>query len=77
MMFYFFSAVCGIKDNTLIINLSGSEKAVIEQFEAVKPGISHIVALLRNIIESVQQTHKEITDRYQPSFIPSKVMCLK
>jgi molybdopterin adenylyltransferase len=38
--------VCGIRHNTLIINLPGSPKAVQECFEVVKPVLQHAVNLL-------------------------------
>lgn len=38
--------VCGIRNNTLIVNLPGSPKAVTECFEVIKPVLSHAVDLL-------------------------------
>lgn len=38
--------VCGIRHSTLIINLPGSPKGVIECFEVIKPVLSHAVNLL-------------------------------
>lgn len=38
--------VCGLRSNTLIINLPGSPKAVRESFAVIKPVLSHAVALL-------------------------------
>lgn len=38
--------VCGIRNNTLIINLPGSPKGVQECFEVVKPVLQHAVNLL-------------------------------
>jgi molybdenum cofactor synthesis domain-containing protein len=41
-------AVAGIRDNTLIINLPGSPKAAVENFEVVAPVLEHAVQLLRD-----------------------------
>jgi molybdenum cofactor synthesis domain-containing protein len=38
--------VCGIRSETLIVNLPGSPKAVRESFEIIRPVLSHAVALL-------------------------------
>ena len=38
--------VCGLRSNTLIVNLPGSPKAVRESFAVIKPVLSHAVALL-------------------------------
>ncbi|NPV86419.1 MAG: MogA/MoaB family molybdenum cofactor biosynthesis protein [Anaerolineae bacterium] len=41
-------AVAGIRKRTLIINLPGSPKAAIENFEVIKTILPHAVELLRN-----------------------------
>lgn len=38
--------VCGIRNNTLIINLPGSPKAVAECFAVIEPVLPHAVSLL-------------------------------
>src|SRR5438034_4938061 len=38
--------VCGIRSETLIVNLPGSPKAVRESFEVIKPVLNHAVELL-------------------------------
>jgi len=38
--------VCGLRSNTLIVNLPGSPKAVRESFAVIKPVLRHAVALL-------------------------------
>ena len=40
-------AVCGIRGQTLIINLPGSPKGATENLEAVLPALPHAIALLR------------------------------
>lgn len=39
--------VCGIRGQTLIINLPGSPKAVRESFAVIKPVLNHAIALLQ------------------------------
>lgn len=39
--------VCGIRGNTLIINLPGSPKGVEECFEIIRPVLSHAIELLQ------------------------------
>lgn len=39
-------AVCGIRNDTLIINLPGSPKAVVECFEVIKPVLPHAIKIL-------------------------------
>ncbi len=39
-------AVCGIRNSTLIINLPGSPKGVIECFEVIKPVLPHAINLI-------------------------------
>ncbi len=38
--------VCGTRNNTLIVNLPGSPKAVVECFEVIKPVLPHAINLL-------------------------------
>jgi len=38
--------VCGIRNQTLIVNLPGSPKGVIECFEVIKPVLPHAVNLI-------------------------------
>jgi molybdenum cofactor synthesis domain-containing protein len=39
--------VCGIRGQTLIINLPGSPRAVRESFAVIKPVLNHVIALLK------------------------------
>jgi molybdopterin adenylyltransferase len=39
-------AVCGLRGRTLIVNLPGSPKAVVEALEVIAPVVPHAVALL-------------------------------
>lgn len=41
-------ATAGIRGSTLIVNLPGSPKAAVENFQAIQVVIPHAVALLRN-----------------------------
>ena len=38
--------ICGIRGNTLIVNLPGSPKAVRECFEVIRPGLQHAINLI-------------------------------
>ncbi len=44
----------GIRNRTLIINLPGSPKAALENFEVVRPVLEHAVQLLRDDPDSEQ-----------------------
>jgi hypothetical protein len=52
--------VCGIRDKTLIINLPGSKKAVVECFEAIQAVIPHGIQLIRDEKQIIVATHKEL-----------------
>lgn len=51
-------AVCGIRDRTLIINLPGSKKAVVECFEAIQSVLPHAIQLIRDEKEQTVATHR-------------------
>ncbi|XP_057652615.1 gephyrin [Diorhabda carinulata] len=53
-------AVCGIRSQTLIINLPGSRKGAAECFEFVKDAIPHAVALLKDEKVLVTLLHKTV-----------------
>ncbi|XP_043466682.1 gephyrin isoform X2 [Leptopilina heterotoma] len=50
----------GIRNKTLIINMPGSPKAVVECLEAIAISIPHAVDLILNISSEVSQVHKMI-----------------
>lgn len=50
----------GIRGKTLIINLPGSPKAVVECLEAIATAIPHAVDLILNIRSEISQVHKMI-----------------
>lgn len=58
-------AVCGIRDQTLIVNFPGSVKAVTECFEAIKDVIPHIIHLLVNDLPHVKSTHEFVQGQSQ------------
>jgi molybdopterin adenylyltransferase len=47
-------AVCGIRGRTLIVNLPGSPKAVVENLMTIAPALPHAVQLLRDLPTSEQ-----------------------
>lgn len=65
-------AVCGIKHQTLIINLPGSVKGASECFGFVKNSIPHAVALLKGKQEIIKYDHSQIQDN-NSHISPSKV----
>lgn len=69
-------AVCGIRSQTLIINLPGSRKAAAECFEFVKDAIPHAVAILKDEKVLVTLLHNTIQHKGAGDGsvrIPSKV----
>ncbi|CAH1127449.1 unnamed protein product [Ceutorhynchus assimilis] len=53
-------SVCGIKNQTVIINFPGSSKAAVECFRFIKSSILHAVALIKDSIREVETKHAEI-----------------
>lgn len=53
-------AVSGIRNNTLIINLPGSRKAVMECFAIIKPMLTHAISLIKDNVSEVKQTHDKL-----------------
>ncbi|KAH8317349.1 hypothetical protein KR074_006312, partial [Drosophila pseudoananassae] len=52
--------ICGIASNSLIINLPGSEKAVIECFATVRDLLPHAIHLITNDLVLVKSAHSEM-----------------
>lgn len=50
-------SVAGIRDTTLIINFPGSNKAVTELIEVVKPVLSHAISLIKDEFTEVRTIH--------------------
>ena len=51
--------VSGVRRNTLIVNMPGSEKAVRESFEIVMPVLSHAVELIHGSVKDCGRPVKE------------------
>ncbi len=52
--------MAGIYQKTLIVNLSGSPNAAVEQFEVIAPVIPHAISLLREDPDS-EKGHQKLT----------------
>lgn len=57
-------AVCGIRNQTLIINFPGSTKAVKECYESIEAIIPHALQLINNDIGQVRAVHSELQGRH-------------
>lgn len=55
-----FRAVCGIRNNTLIINMPGSKKAVTECFESIVDIIPHAIMHMQNEVIQIKKIHTSI-----------------
>lgn len=53
-------AVCGMRNSSLIINLPGSKKAVVECFDAIRDVIPHAVELIVGEVECVREIHRVV-----------------
>lgn len=53
-------AIAGVRNRTLIINLPGSQNAVSECFEVVKPVLVHAIGVLKNDLMEVKNTHENM-----------------
>lgn len=52
--------VCGIRNNTIIVNLPGSAKGSVECFGFIKKALPHAVALARDHEKEVKATHETV-----------------
>ncbi len=59
--------VAGVRGETLIVNLPGSEKAVRENLQVVLPVLGHACDLLREETAQVAQEHRDIQSGEAPS----------
>lgn len=53
-------AICGIRGQTLIVNLPGSAKGATECFHFIKSSFKHAIDLLTNKHEEIQKTHQSL-----------------
>lgn len=53
-------AVCGIRNQTLIVNFPGSTKAVKECFESIEAVLPHAIQLINNDLGQVKTVHNEL-----------------
>lgn len=53
-------AVCGIRNQTLIVNFPGSTKAVKECFESIEAVLPHAIQLINNDLGQVKTVHSEL-----------------
>jgi molybdenum cofactor synthesis domain-containing protein len=49
-------AICGIRNKTLIINLPGSVRGALENFQVVVPALEHAIEIMRQKISDCQQS---------------------
>jgi len=49
---------CGIRNSTIIVNLPGSSKGSMENFNIIKSQLKHAVALLQDKKQSVTIQHE-------------------
>ncbi len=52
-------AVCGVRGNSLIINLPGSPKAVRECLEFIEPALPHAIELMKGQVSDCAQGEKQ------------------
>ncbi|KZC13403.1 Molybdenum cofactor synthesis protein cinnamon, partial [Dufourea novaeangliae] len=57
-------AVCGIRNQTLIVNLPGSPKAAKECLTVIAPAIPHAVDLMRDNRNKIKNTHERIQSSF-------------
>ncbi|KAL1131284.1 hypothetical protein AAG570_010902, partial [Ranatra chinensis] len=64
--------VSGIRNQTLIINLPGSEKAACECFEVVAPTLGHAVALLTDAKKEIEENHQRVQNQVSPFTVDTR-----
>jgi molybdopterin adenylyltransferase len=57
--------IAGVRGQTLIVNLPGSEKGATENLQVVLPALQHACELLRNETSEVARTHQGIQGQTQ------------
>ncbi|MCK9485768.1 MAG: MogA/MoaB family molybdenum cofactor biosynthesis protein [Dehalococcoidia bacterium] len=57
--------VAGVRGQTLIVNLPGSEKAVRENLQVILPALNHACDLLQGAVTQVAEEHREIQSEGQ------------
>uniref|UniRef100_T1JB58 MoaB/Mog domain-containing protein n=1 Tax=Strigamia maritima TaxID=126957 RepID=T1JB58_STRMM len=65
-------SACGIRGQTLIVNLPGSKKASDECLQFVLPCLHHATSLLRNDNSEIESTHDRMSCSHDFSFCTSK-----
>lgn len=55
-----FRSVCGMRKQTLIINMPGSRKAVTECFESIVDVLPHALQHMQQKVEDIRTTHKKL-----------------
>jgi molybdenum cofactor synthesis domain-containing protein len=56
-------AICGMRGNTLVVNLPGSPRAAVENLEVILPALPHAVELLQDDPESEKGHRPDIQSR--------------
>lgn len=58
-------AVCGIRNQTLIVNFPGSSKAVKECYESIEEVLPHALQLINNDLGQVRAVHSELQGNHR------------
>lgn len=57
-------AVCGIRNKTLVVNMPGSKKAVLECFDAIQPVLLHAIQLMCDEKSKSEKTHQQLQKQF-------------